>query len=165
MSNNWDKAIAFVLDMEGGYTLDPADPGGETNFGISKKSYPDLDIKNLTIDQAKEIYRRDYWMPCRGDNMPFPYAIALFDMAVNQGTGTAIRCLQETFGLTPDGIIGPMTMAAVTAASADSRKVKLFLARRLTIYARIMAANQTLLVFARNWTFRVLALAEVIFKS
>lgn len=163
MPNSWDAAIAFVLEMEGGYTLDPNDPGGETNFGISKKAYPDLDIKNLTIDQAKEIYHRDYWNPCRCDNLPFAFAVATFDMAVNQGTGTAIRTLQETFGVTADGIIGPMTLAAVKVA--DARKIKLFLARRLTAYARIMAANQNLLVFARNWSFRVIALSELIFRS
>lgn len=159
----WDTAIAFVLEMEGGYTLDPNDPGGETNFGISKKAYPDLDIKNLTVDQAKDIYHRDYWMPCRCDNLPAPWATALFDMAVNQGTDRAIKTLQETFGLTPDGIIGPATLAAVNGA--DDRKLKLFLARRLTVYARLMAANQTLLVFSRNWCFRVISLAEILFKG
>lgn len=161
----WETAIAFVLDMEGGYTLDPNDPGGETNFGISRKSYPDLDVKNLTVAQAQDIYKRDYWNPCRCDNLPFPYAVAVFDMAVNQGTGTAIRTLQDTFGVVADGVIGPMTLAAVTAAANDSRKVKLFLARRLTAYARLMAANQNLLVFARDWTYRVIALAELIFKN
>lgn len=165
MPNNWDRAIAFVLDMEGGYTLDPNDPGGETNFGISKKAYQNIDIKNLTIDQAKDIYHRDYWNPCRCDNLPFAFAIAVFDMAVNQGTGSAIKTLQETFGVTADGIIGPVTLAAVTTAANDSRKIKLYMARRLTAYVRIMAANQTLLIFSRNWCFRVLSLAELIFKS
>jgi lysozyme family protein len=165
MPSVWDIAIAFVLDQEGGYTTDPNDPGGETNFGISKKAYPTLDIKNLTVDQAKDIYKRDYWAPCRCDNLPFAYAVAMFDMAVNQGTGTAIKTLQETFGVVADGVIGPDTMAAVKAANGDPRKIKLFLARRLTVYARIMAANQSLLVFARNWFFRVLALSEVIFKN
>ncbi len=165
MPSVWETAISFVLEQEGGYTLDPNDPGGETNFGISKKAYPTLDIKALTIDQAKEIYRRDYWNPCRCDNLPFSFAIATFDMAVNQGTGSAIKTLQETFGVTADGIIGPVTMEAISRNGNDPRKFKLFLARRLTAYARIMAANQNLLVFARNWSFRVVSLAELIFKN
>lgn len=61
MSENFEKAVAFVLRHEGGYTNDNRDPGGETKFGISKRAYPSLDIKNLTEEQAKVIYRRDYW--------------------------------------------------------------------------------------------------------
>ncbi len=165
MPSVWDAAIEFVLSQEGGYTNDPNDSGGETNFGISRKSYPDLELKNLTVDQAKEIYRRDYWSPCRCDNLPWPYSLAVFDMAVNQGVGTAIKTLQETFGVAADGIIGPMTMEAIAKAGSDPRKVKLFLARRLTVYARLMAANPKLLVFARPWSFRVIALAELVFKN
>ena len=58
---DFEKAVEFVLRMEGGYVNDPKDPGGETNFGIAKKSYPGVDIKNLTEEQAEEIYKRDYW--------------------------------------------------------------------------------------------------------
>lgn len=165
MPSPWDIAIAFVLEQEGGYTMDPNDPGGETNFGISKKAYPDLDIKNLTVGQAQAIYKSDYWTPCRCANLPFAYAVAVFDMAVNQGIGTAIKVLQETFGVVADGVFGPETLAAVTAANGDTRKFKLYLARRLTVYSRLMAANQSLLVFARNWSFRVISLAELIFKT
>lgn len=165
MPSPWEMAIAFVLEQEGGYTTDPNDPGGETNYGISKKAYPSLDIKNLTVDQAKDIYKRDYWNPCRCDNLPFSIALAVFDMAVNQGVTTAIKTLQDTFGVVADGIIGPMTLNAVKAYGNDERKFKLFLARRLTAYARLMAANQNLLVFARNWSFRVISLAEVVFTN
>jgi lysozyme family protein len=161
--NKWDTSIAFVLEMEGGYTLDPADPGGETNFGISRKSYPDIDIKNLTVDQAKDIYHRDYWDPCRCDNLPFPFALGLFDMAVNQGTQTAIKCLQETLDLIVDGVMGPRTINA--AQNATTRKFKGFLAHRLAHYARLMAAKQNLLVFAVNWSFRVVSLSEVVFSN
>jgi lysozyme family protein len=161
--NKWDASIAFVLEMEGGYTLDPNDPGGETKYGISKKAYPNLDIKNLTIDQAKDIYHRDYWNECRCDHLPFPFAVAVFDMAVNQGTGKAIKTLQHTLGVTVDGIMGSMTLDA--ARNAEPRKLKLFLAHRLEAYEKLMAANQALLVFALNWSFRVLALAEMIFVN
>ena len=59
--SNFDRAFRFLIGEEGGYVNDPADPGGETKFGISKRAYPQLDIKSLTLDQAKAIYRRDYW--------------------------------------------------------------------------------------------------------
>ncbi len=165
MPSVWDTAIVFVLDQEGGYTLDSNDPGGETNFGISKKTYPNVDIKNLTRDEAVAFYRQDYWVPCRCDNVPWPYSLALFDMAVNQGVGTAIKTLQETFGVAADGIIGPVTLQAIREHAVDRWKFNLFLARRLAHYARLMAANPKLLVFARPWSFRVIALAELVFKN
>jgi lysozyme family protein len=163
MQEDFEKSIAFVLKMEGGYTLDPNDPGGETNFGISRKAYPSLDIKNLTVEKAKEIYIADYWRPCHCDELPFPFAISVFDTAVNQGVGKAKRILQIVLGVTVDGIIGSQTIAA--AFRADHRVIKLFLAHRMAEYARIMAANQNLLVFATNWFYRVLALAEIVFDG
>jgi lysozyme family protein len=165
MPTPFEIALNFVLEMEGGLSNDPSDPGGLTKYGISKKAYPEVDIANLTIEDCAIIYKRDYWAPCRCDNLPFAYAVAMFDMAVNQGTGTAIKALQETFGVVADGVFGPETLAAVRTVGDDPRKIKLFLARRLVVYARLMAANQALLVFARNWFFRVLALSEVIFKN
>jgi lysozyme family protein len=161
--NKWDASIEFVLAMEGGYTLDPADPGGETNFGISKKAYPKLDIKNLTVDQAKDIYRRDYWSACRCEHMPFPFALAVFDMAVNQGTVKAIKTLQATVGVVADGIVGSFTLDAVQRSV--QQKFKLFLANRQAAYAHLMASNQNLLVFAVNWSFRVLALQEFVLEK
>ena len=163
MIGDWKDAIAFVLEQEGGYTLDPNDPGGETNFGISKKAYPNEDIKNMTVDRASQIYERDYWIPCHCDQLPAPFAIAVFDTAVNQGTGTATKILQRALKLTADGIIGPNTLNA--ANSAGPRAVKLFLAERLASYARLMAAQSNLLVFAVNWSFRVVSLAELILKE
>ncbi len=61
MTEKFNKAVRIILAHEGGYVNHPADPGGETNMGISKRSYPDLDIKNLTVAMAKEIYFRDFW--------------------------------------------------------------------------------------------------------
>jgi len=160
MQADWDRAIEFVLKMEGGYTLDPNDPGGETNFGISKKAYPSVDIKNLSVDEAKGIYRRDYWTACECDQLASPFAIATFDCAVNQGVGKACRLLQIALGVTVDGTIGDKTVAA--SFKADPRTAKKLLAERLAEYARLMVANPNLLVFATNWAFRVVSLAELI---
>ena len=58
---NFDIAFSRLIDSEGGLTDNPKDPGGLTKFGISQRSYPDIDIRNLTLDQAKAIYLRDFW--------------------------------------------------------------------------------------------------------
>lgn len=163
MNTDWPIAIDFVLKMEGGYTVDPNDPGGETNFGISKKAYPSLDIKNLKVDDAKEIYRHDYWEECQCDELPTPLALCVFDTAVNQGTGKAKRLLQIALGVDVDGVIGDKTIAA--AFKADTHQTKLFLADRLAEYGRLMSANPHLLVFAVNWSYRVISLAELIFSG
>jgi lysozyme family protein len=86
---SFEKSIAFVLKWEGGYVNDPSDRGGETRYGISKRVYPDLDIKNLTKEQAVEIYRKDYWERSGADKMTWPICLVHFDTAVNCGVGKA----------------------------------------------------------------------------
>ena len=108
----WDTAFDVTIGFEGGYVNNPNDPGGETKYGISKKAYPDIDIKNLTIEQAKDIYRRDYWEGCKCDFIPDALSIALFDFAVNSGTKRAIRYLQRALEVTIDGCIGNQTIGA-----------------------------------------------------
>lgn len=160
MRTDFEDAMKFVFEAEGGYTNDPNDPGGETNFGISKKAYPNEDIKNMTLERAMEIYMRDYWIPCKCDELPRAYAISLFDSAVNQGVGTAIKILQRALGgLTVDGVIGPKTLAAVQAAKP--RKQAVFLAQRLVAYHELMTNRPQLNAFALNWFHRVVALAKV----
>jgi lysozyme family protein len=160
MNMDWEVAVDFVLKMEGGYTVDPADPGGETNWGISKKSYPNLDIKNLTMDQAKDIYFKDFWQPCACDQLPSGFAVAVFDTAVNQGINMAIRLLQIVVDVNVDGVIGPQTITA--AFKTDPQKIKKFLAERLLSYVRLMQTKPNLFVFAINWFHRVLSLEELI---
>jgi lysozyme family protein len=87
----FDQAFNVVVGIEAGYVNDPNDPGGETKFGISKRAYPQLDIPNLTLDQAKAIYLRDYWHLCKCDELPMDLALAVFDCAVNQGVSTALK--------------------------------------------------------------------------
>ena len=85
MMKDFDKAVKFTLKWEGGYSNDPHDSGGETNFGISKRSYPDLDISKLTLKQAKEIYYQNYWLKAGCDELPYPFNICVFNCAVNCG--------------------------------------------------------------------------------
>jgi lysozyme family protein len=94
----WERAINFTLRWEGGYINHPNDPGGETKYGISKAAFPDLDIKNLTIEDAKEIYNKKYWMPLECYKMDDALAIAVFDTAVNVGQTRARKWLKESKG-------------------------------------------------------------------
>lgn len=92
----FDEAFNLIIGFEGGYSNDPNDPGGETKFGISKRAHPKLDIKNLTLDQAKEIYFRDYWQSAGCPGIPVKaHQIAVFDCAVNQGVGVARKLWSE----------------------------------------------------------------------
>lgn len=108
----WGSAFDLLMLNEGGYVNDPRDSGGQTKYGISKKAYPDLDIPNLTIAQAMEIYRKDYWDRCKCDNIPDALSVAVFDFAVNSGVKTAIKKLQIALGVKADGIIGNQTLGA-----------------------------------------------------
>lgn len=100
-------------EIEGGYVNHPKDPGGETKFGISKRAYPYLDIKNLTMEKAHEIYKKDYWDMVNADSLPPYLRLTVFDSAINQGVGAACGMLQAALGLPIDGIIGPKTIERV----------------------------------------------------
>ncbi len=163
MNSDWGAAISFVLKEEGGYTVDQNDHGGETNFGISKRSYPNEDIKNMTEERAREIYKNDYWQACHCDELPSPLAIAVFDSAVNQGTGGAIRCLQIALGnLAVDGVMGDATKAA--AFKSGPTIVRRFLAQRMVRYVRTIMKDNTQEAFADNWSNRLMRCAELIFS-
>ena len=117
----FEDCIDKVLEHEGGYVNDPNDLGGETNFGISKKAYPDLDIKNLTRDEAKEIYRKDYWDRFKIEKMPEALRYIYFDMVLNMGYGNAAKVVQraangkngEPGRIEVDGAVGPATRKAL----------------------------------------------------
>ena len=83
--SNFDRAFAIVVGIEGGYVNDPKDPGGETKYGISKRQYPNIDIKNLSLQQARDIYQRDYWNTHGLDSLEYGKALLVFDTAVNGG--------------------------------------------------------------------------------
>lgn len=125
MDDNFDFAFGQVVGHEGGFTDDRNDRGnwttgrigsGElkgTKYGISAMAYPDLDIRNMTLELAKDIYRDDYWNRVRGDSLPDGVDLFIFDAAVNQGVRDAIKFLQHGARVTVDGIIGPQTMSGV----------------------------------------------------
>lgn len=132
----FDLCFDRLIGHEGGYVNDPADPGGETQWGVSKRSYPDLDIRRLTREDAREIYRRDFWGRINADEMPPAVAWQLFDFAVNSGIETAVRYLQRAAGVADDGHWGPASRAAVAARTA-SDLVMLLIAERLDFMTRL----------------------------
>lgn len=148
--DNFTTAINRVLGNEGGYVNNPADPGGETRWGISKRSYPRLDIANLTREAAVELYHRDFWAPAGLDALPLSVASQVLDFAVNSGTGTAIRALQRAVGVADDGVVGPHTREALAAAEPHDLVMRL-LASRL----RFMAALKGWPAFGAGWARRI----------
>lgn len=147
---NFDKAFDRLIGHEGGYVNDPQDPGGETKFGISKRAYPNVDIAALTVDQAKEIYRRDYWERAKADEYDGAIGFRLFDAAVNHGVETAVRFLQRAVDVADDGDIGPVTLAAIRARSVTDVLMR-FSAERLIFYTKLSTWDR----FGRGWARRV----------
>lgn len=139
MSVQFLKCINRVLGHEGGYVDDPTDPGGETKWGISKRSYPRVDIKNLTRNQAIAIYYRDFWLKIRGDEISDGCAHQLMDTAVNSGCAQAIRFMQRALGVADDGHFGPISMDAM-------RKAK-----EIDVVMLVMAERLDFMTHLKNW--------------
>jgi lysozyme family protein len=147
-------AIPTVLRREGGYVSDPADPGGETKFGISKKSYPEVDVKNLTSADASIIYKRDWW-----DNYGYGrildqrIATKIFDTAVNMGANRAHKIAQDAIGATPDGVLGPESIKALNDAHA-SILLHALQDGQAARYRNLVSANPALGKFLNGWLAR-----------
>ena len=146
---NFDIAFDRLMGHEGGYVNHPNDPGGETKWGVSKRSYPDVDIKNLTREQAKAIYKRDFWERIHADEMYDGVAFQALDFAINSGIETSIRKLQQAVGVADDGWWGPTTRAAV-ASMSETDVIMRFVAFRLKFWASL----NTWSTFGRGWANR-----------
>ena len=158
------QAFSIVVGEEGGFTDVQSDPGNwtggqcgsgrcaGTKYGVSAAAYPTLDIKGLSIEAARQIYRRDYWDRIGGDALPPPLALLVFDAAVNNGAGRAARWLQAATGATQDGVIGSATVAAVSARAGDGAALMAeFQAQRMTF----MAGLPTWRTFGLGWARRL----------
>ncbi len=156
---NFDQAFIQLIGHEGNYVNNPNDKGGETKYGISKKSYPSLDIKNLTLDNAKAIYRKDYWDQCLCDKLPDGIKFDVFDTAVNSGIKTAIKILQRALGITDDGVIGSVTLNTISKIDDTLVCVK-YNAERL-IYMTNLNDWQ---YFSKGWARRVAANLKMLTK-
>ena len=132
----FDTIFDRLIGHESGYTSGENDPGGETNWGISKRSYPHLIIRQLTREQAKVIYKADFWDRLHGDTLPDGVAFQLFDFAANSGIETAVRYLQRALLVADDGRWGPISQAAMEAAS-ESDVIMRLNAERLDFMTRL----------------------------
>ena len=153
------RALDHVFRWEGGFSDDPADPGGATRFGITRATLADwrgeavsvADVRALGRDEAAAIYRARYWDACRCAEMPPGLDLLLFDAAVNQGAGRAVRILQAALRVRQDGEVGPVTQNA--ARSADPRAVIVeFAARRMQAYGMLATFPR----FGLGWSRRLM---------
>src|SRR3990167_5976844 len=158
MLNYWFEAFNFTIGAEGGYTEGKNDPGGETKYGICKRDYPKEDIKNLTVDRAKEIYYKNYWLPSYSNDLValnFPLtAICLFDTSINCGCKTSKILLQKAIGVEADGMIGKQTINGLKLYK-DLDMCNRLLDRRKEYYDLIISKNKKLEIFKNGWRARI----------
>jgi len=158
----FNKAFENVIGVEGGFSDDPKDPGNwtggkegigklsGTKYGVSAAAYPSIDIKTISLDDAKAIYHRDYWQAINGDDFSFPVSNALFDCAVNSGCSSAAKLFQKVLGVSSDGKIGKQTIAA--AQSKDQTELLIdFLTARAVFYARLAKFE----LYGKGWMKRL----------
>lgn len=137
----FNDAFDRLIGHESGYVNDPNDPGGETKWGISKRSYPNLIIKELTREDAFNIYRRDFWNRINADKLPDGVTYQLFDFALNSGIETSIRYFQRALNVADDGFWGPISQNAADNTSETDMIMRLN-AERLDFMTRL-----------KNWSF------------
>lgn len=156
---NFDQAFQTLLGHEGGYSNDARDNGGATRYGITEAVARTAgyrgDMRELPLDLAKTIYKREYWDALRADDLPASLRLVAFDAAVNSGVGQSIKWLQRAAGVKDDGVLGPVTLQAVAQLDASALRMRM-LAQRL----RLMASLPSWPAFSRGWVSRVCSLME-----
>ena len=155
----FERAFIKLLEDEGGYVNDPKDPGGETKYGISKRSYPKVDIKNLTVAQAKDIYYQVFWLTGPYEQLHYePLAEKVFNSAVNMGNSRAFRLLQEAVNqlggkLVLDGVLGPKSIATINAMDCAGVLTQ-FRIEQANYYHSLVARRPSLAKFLKGWLRR-----------
>lgn len=168
MTEPWFEAcLSIVLQLEGGYADNPADPGGATNMGITRKTLArwrnispwwalgTAEVKALQRAEAAKIYRASYWDRCTAGQMPAGLDLAVFDYAVNSGPDRAIKTLQALLGVKADGQVGPLTLAAIGRYSVRTL-IDALCDRRLSF----LQGLKTFASFGRGWTSRVATIRQ-----
>jgi len=161
MRHNFDACLSLTLLQEGGYVDNSKDPGGVTNMGITRAALScarghavsKSDIRNLTRDEAAEIYRRNYWAAIRGDELPDGLDAVMFDHAVNSGPKAAVRTLQAGLDLPQNGLMGMRTLKVARSVDLEELIPKLCRARM-----NFLQRLSTWIVFRRGWIARVKAI-------
>ena len=152
--------MEIILKYEGGYVFDKQDPGGETKYGISKKAFPETDIKNLTLEEAKKIYKDKYWDKINGDALPYHIALSVFDFSVNAGTGMASLVLQKCLCVLADGHIGGKTVRS----AAETDKITIinkYAVERVMFYTSL----PTFKTYGHGWVARTLSTLTLALKG
>jgi len=152
---SFSKVIEMVLEHEGGYVNHPSDPGGETKYGISKRAYPEVNIADLTEEDAEEIYFNDYWSRIKGEELPAGVACVVMDYAVNSGISRASKALQSVCGIANgDGIIGPASLNAVwtTVKNTSEEDVINAVTTQRQEFIRALKIYET---FGKGWERRI----------
>lgn len=162
------QALPVTLRFEGGYANHPSDPGGATMRGVTQATYdrwrqanakPTQDVRRISDEELELIYHHSYWTPAKCDALPWPASLCHFDASVNHGLAGAAKILQRAVGVTPDGKIGPQTLAAVAAMPVALLCGRL-LFERLDLYERICLGRKDSRVFLLAWVSRVNALRD-----
>ncbi len=148
-------AMVRLFEDEGGYDNDPDDPGGETKYGIDKRTYPNVDIKALTKGEAQAIYFRDWWTPYATMSLPVIVLAKMFNVAVNVGRGQANKFLQRALGVAADGYVGPKTLAAIkTIIPPGTVIVQMLRMQQANFYEGLAHRDPTLRKFLKGWLRR-----------
>ena len=146
----FERARSILFELEGGEVNDPRDPGGHTKYGISARAYPNVDIANLTLEVAGQIYKENYWDAVNIEKFPKYLQLSIFDFCVNSGRGNAIRALQRAIGVADDGTFGPISS---TKLASLNPKVVLFKYNEERL--RFLRKLSTWPTYGNGWTTRV----------
>lgn len=153
-NDKFNDFINRVLSHEGGYVNHPKDPGGETNWGVTKRTAQasgyTASMREMTREQAIEIYRCSFWQRYHADQMPDAVAFQFFDACINHGYGNAARMLQRAANVLDDGVIGEISLNAINALPENDLLLK-FNAERLMFYTKL----GTFGTFGKGWVRRV----------
>ena len=167
MQANYEKCLEAILHHEGGYVNHPKDPGGETNFGVTKRVYEEWggskDMKDLLVEDVAPIYKKNYWHKVKGDSLPNGLDLCIFDFGVNAGTGRAAKYLQTMIGTVADGGIGPNTLRALdeyVTLHGLNETIENYQNNRQRYYEKL----KTFETFGRGWTRRVDETTETALK-
>lgn len=158
----FDRALAIILRHEGGFVNHPKDPGGMTNLGVTKNTWEaftgraasEAEMRALTVEKVRPLYRSRYWDAVRCDDLPAPLALCVFDFAVNAGPARGARYLQKAVGAAQDGAIGPATIAAVqtfVARNGVPAAVEAYQGARADYYRQLATFG----TFGKGWLRRV----------
>jgi lysozyme family protein len=156
MASNFQECLDLVLKSEGGWVNNPADPGGETNLGVTKRVWEEYighavqSLKKLTKDDVAPLYELKYWRPCYCEVLPRGLDFVVFSMGVNAGPGRSIKLLQQSIGCVPDGVIGPKTRDLISSSNGATLIAKFSETRR-----EYYNSLKTFPIFGKGWLARV----------